>query len=225
MARMIRQLVILVSLCVVFSGALFATTPSITSLSSASGAIGSSVTITGANFGTTQDTSTVTFNGTAATATGWSAGSIVVSVPPAATTGYVKVTVGGVVSNGVNFTVATATFTLTGSLATGRMFQTATLLNGGTVLVAGGVDGFQYLPISSVELYSPVTGTVTTTGNLNTARIFNTATLLMNGHVLIAGGSDSNWNQIGAAELYDPASGTFTLTGGLNTALHTPQPY
>jgi hypothetical protein len=99
------------------------------------------------------------------------------------------------------------------------------LLNGGTVLVAGGVDGFQYLPISSVELYGPVTGTVTTTGNLNTARIFNTATLLMNGHVLIAGGSDSNWNQIGAAELYDPASGTFTLTGGLNTALHTPQPY
>jgi hypothetical protein len=158
MARMIRQLVILVSLCVVFSGALFATTPSITSLSSASGAIGSSVTITGANFGTTQDTSTVTFNGTAATATGWSAGSIVVSVPPAATTGYVKVTVGGVVSNGVNFTVATATFTLTGSLATGRMFQTATLLNGGTVLVAGGVDGFQYLPISSRRVVQPGDG-------------------------------------------------------------------
>jgi hypothetical protein len=202
----------------VFSGALFATTPSITSLSPASGAIGSSVTITGANFGTTPDTSTVTFNGTAATATGWSAGSIVVSVPTAATTGYVTVTVGGVVSNSVNFMVATANLTLTGSLATARMFQTATLLNGGTVLVAGGVDGFQYLPLSSAELFSPVTGTVTTTGNLNTARIFNTATLLMNGHVLIAGGSNSNWYQIGAAELYDPASGTFTLTGGLNTA-------
>jgi hypothetical protein len=131
------------------------------------------VTITGANFGTTQGTSTVTFNGTAATTiTSWGATSIVAAVPTGAATGYVLVTVGGVVSNSVNFTVATANFTLTGSLATARMFHTATLLDSGTVLVAGGVDGFAYDALSSAELYSPVTGTFTTTGNLNTARIF-----------------------------------------------------
>src|SRR5207245_1378804 len=79
--------------------------PSITSLNPASGLVGASVTIAGANFGATQGTSTVTFNGTAATATSWSATSIVVPVPAGATTGNVVVTVGGVASNCVSFTV------------------------------------------------------------------------------------------------------------------------
>src|SRR2546426_3390345 len=79
--------------------------PSITSLNPASGLVGASVTIVGANFGATQGTSTVTFNGTAATATSWSATSIVVPVPAGATTGNVVVTVGGVASNAVSFTV------------------------------------------------------------------------------------------------------------------------
>jgi len=43
----------------------------------------------------------VTFNGIAATPTGWSATSIGVKVPAGATTGNVVVTVGGVASNGV----------------------------------------------------------------------------------------------------------------------------
>ena len=59
-----------------------ATGPAITSLSPTSGAVGASVTITGTNFGSTQGTSTVTFNGTTATTiTSWSATSIVVPVP------------------------------------------------------------------------------------------------------------------------------------------------
>ncbi len=73
--------------------------PSITSLSPVSGAVGTAVTITGSNFGSTKGTSTVTFNGTAATPTSWSATSIVVPVPAGATTGNVVVTVGGVASN------------------------------------------------------------------------------------------------------------------------------
>jgi hypothetical protein len=79
--------------------------PSITSLNPASGLVGTTVTIVGANFGATQGTSTVKFNGTAATATSWSATSIVVTVPVGTTTGNVVVTVGGVASNGVGFTV------------------------------------------------------------------------------------------------------------------------
>ena len=80
--------------------------PSITSLNPTSGLIGSSVTIAGANFGTTQGTNTVKFNGIAATVTSWSATSIVTSVPTGATTGSVVVTVSGVASNGVNFAVS-----------------------------------------------------------------------------------------------------------------------
>jgi len=77
-------------------------------LSLTSGPVGTPVTITGTNFGAAQGTSTVTFNGTAGTPTAWSATSITVAVPSGATAGNVVVTVGGVASNGVNFTVTTA---------------------------------------------------------------------------------------------------------------------
>jgi len=86
--------------------------PSITSLNPASGSVGTSVTITGTNFGSTQGTSTVKFNGTAATPTSWTASSITAPVPTGAATGNVVVTVGGVASNGVNFTVTTGTVSL-----------------------------------------------------------------------------------------------------------------
>ncbi len=82
--------------------------PSITSLTPSSGLVGTSVTITGSNFGATQGASTVKFNGTAATPTSWSATSIVAPVPSGATTGNVVVTVGGVASNGISFTVTTS---------------------------------------------------------------------------------------------------------------------
>ena len=81
-------------------------TPAITFLNPTSGTVGTAVTITGNNFGATQGTSTVTFNGTAAaTVTSWSATVIVVPVPVGATTGNVVVTVGGVATNGSAFTV------------------------------------------------------------------------------------------------------------------------
>src|SRR6267378_1140003 len=79
--------------------------PSITSLNPTSGLVGTSVTVVGANFGATQGTSTVTFNGIAGTPTSWSATSITAPVPAGATSGNVVVTVGGVASNGVSFTV------------------------------------------------------------------------------------------------------------------------
>src|ERR1700688_2835825 len=87
------------------NGSTFAVFPSISSLSPTSGAVGASITIAGLNFGSTQGTSTVKFNGTTATVTSWSTTSIVATVPNGATTGNVVVTVGGNASNGVSFTV------------------------------------------------------------------------------------------------------------------------
>lgn len=82
------------------------TGPSITSLSPTSGSVGRSVTIMGTGFGTSQGTSTVKFNGVAATSfPTWTTTSITAVVPSGATTGNVVVTVGAVASNGVNFTV------------------------------------------------------------------------------------------------------------------------
>jgi RHS repeat-associated protein len=84
-------------------------TPTITSLSPNSGPIGTWITITGTNFGTTQGSSAVTFNGTdVTTITSWSATNITLAVPLGTTTGNTVVTVGGVPSAGVVFTEITA---------------------------------------------------------------------------------------------------------------------
>jgi len=77
----------------------------VTSMSPTSAPIGSTVTIAGSGFGPSQGSSTVTFNGVAATASAWSSTSITVSVPAGATTGPVVVTIAGQASNGVGFTV------------------------------------------------------------------------------------------------------------------------
>jgi hypothetical protein len=80
-------------------------TPSIATLSPTSGTVGSLVMIAGANFGSSQGSGTVTFNGTAASVSSWSASSINVSVPSGASSGNVIVFASGVNSNGASFTV------------------------------------------------------------------------------------------------------------------------
>jgi plastocyanin len=113
---------------------------------------------------------------------------------------------------------ATGAFTATGSLTTARYYHTATLLNNGMVLVAGGsIDAYPYVS-PRAELYNPATGTFTIAGSLNTGRYLHTATLLDNGMVLMAGGFDANGNSLFSAQLYNPAAGTFTTTGSLNAA-------
>jgi N-acetylneuraminic acid mutarotase len=95
---------------------------------------------------------------------------------------------------------ARGAWTPTGSLNTERVQHTATLLQNGRVLVAGGIDGsFNWL--ASAELYDLATGTWGLTGSLNTARISHTATLLQNGTVLVAGGFDINFGILRGAEL------------------------
>jgi IPT/TIG domain len=91
--------------------------PSITSLSLTSGFVGQSVTVTGTAFGATQGSSTVKFNGTTATITSWGDTSIAASVPAAATTGPVVVTVINTPSNGVTFTVVPHITSITPSAA------------------------------------------------------------------------------------------------------------
>lgn len=86
--------------------------PAITSLSPIAAAVGTSVTITGTDFGATQGSSTVTFNGTLAVPTSWSNTSIVVPVPEGATSGPVVVTVDTLPSNGVAFTVLSLRITI-----------------------------------------------------------------------------------------------------------------
>src|SRR5712691_3373275 len=101
--------------------------PSITSLSVTMGAVGAAVTINGSNFGTSQGTSTVKFNGTTATVTTWGASSIAVTVPSGATTGSVVVHASGVDSNGSSFTVVPAPSISSLSITTGAVGAAVTI--------------------------------------------------------------------------------------------------
>ncbi|HMF00582.1 MAG TPA: IPT/TIG domain-containing protein [Terriglobia bacterium] len=83
----------------------YAAAPSISSLTPNSGAVGTQVKLAGSNFGQTQGSSKVTFNGVVATVNAWNKNSITAIVPAASTTGPVVVTVGGVASNSVTFVV------------------------------------------------------------------------------------------------------------------------
>jgi WD40 repeat protein len=108
------------------------------------------------------------------------------------------------------------TWTATGSMHGARDGHTATLLQDGRVLVAGGSDGEGGIedPLGTAELYDPSTGTWTTTGDMLAYGGPHTATLLGDGHVLVVG---STYGDPRAAELYDPSTGTWTLTGRLDT--------
>ena len=95
-----------------------------------------------------------------------------------------------------------------------RAGHTATLLNDGRVLVAGGnFDGSS--PVTA-ELYDPATGKFSGTGDLHNPRRYATATLLRDGRVLVAGGvvgastTSAPPNPGNAAEIYNPATGQWT---------------
>ena len=97
---------------------------------------------------------------------------------------------------------ASGTWTPTGSMIEARMGHTATLLQDGTVLVAGGSLGGA---LASAELYHPDTGTWTATASMINPRA-GTATLLPDGRVLVTGGPRVGGTR-GSAELYDPGTG------------------
>jgi N-acetylneuraminic acid mutarotase len=113
----------------------------------------------------------------------------------------------------------TGTWTNTGSLNIARFQHTATLLQNGKVLVAGG-NTEQPAPfgpsLASAELYDPVTETWSlTTSNMAYTRYSHTATLLTDGRVLVTGGiANSGGNS--SAEIYNPSTGLWSNTGSMN---------
>jgi hypothetical protein len=103
-----------------------------------------------------------------------------------------------------------------------RHNDSATLLQNGQVLVAGGFDPAFEEVYPTAELYNPSTGVWTQTGRMTTPRWHHTATLLKNGEVLVTGGSSDEdlARTLDTAELYNPSTGTWTATGSMTVARH-----
>ena len=127
----------------------------------------------------------------------------------------------------ISVTTAFVSFFPTGSLQTARGFHTATLLNNGQVLIAGGAnkasDPSCVGGIVSAELYDAYASASTPTGSMAAPRYAHTATLLQNGNVLVVGGfgDTSDCQGVGAqaqntAELYNPGAGSFSMTGNMS---------
>jgi acyl-coenzyme A thioesterase PaaI-like protein len=128
-------------------------------------------------------------------------------------------------------TVVPSGFLPTGSMTTARSAHTATLLNTGEALVAGGIVRYQRVGIppslfcvpvatNHADLFDPGTGTFTATGAMTTPRFSHTATVLKDGiNVLVAGGDvgeslgGSAGSAVNTAEIFNPATAAFTATG------------
>ncbi len=121
---------------------------------------------------------------------------------------------GGIASAEI-FHATTMTFEQISPMHYGRISHTATLLNDGRVLIAGG-RGAEVT--ATAEIYDPKAKQFVTTGSMVTARYKQTAGLLPDGRVLIAGGSDQrDWGgTMASAEIYDPHTGKFSPSSTMN---------
>ena len=100
-----------------------------------------------------------------------------------------------------------------------RFAHTATLLQNGEVLVAGGtafVFGPPYVVSKDALLYDPKANTWTAAGSIDAERDDATASLLRDGRVLLVGGVHDYWYPFSHGEIYEPSTNTWSSSGGLN---------
>jgi N-acetylneuraminic acid mutarotase len=112
------------------------------------------------------------------------------------------------------FDPVTLAWGVTSNLNVARTQHTATLLQNGNVLIAGGIAGGTALSSAEVYNYSAQVWTLST---MTSAHYGHTATLLPSGKVLVAGGISATGLST-TAELFDPSTGTWAATGSLHTA-------
>lgn len=104
-----------------------------------------------------------------------------------------------------------------GTMATARASHTATRLQDGRVLIAGGYgydEAGATVYLGSVEIYEPSSGRFVEGASLKQPRSGHTATLLSDGRVFVAGGEaivTGTRSALVSGELYDPEKNEWTL--------------
>ena len=150
-------------------------TPHITSLTPSSGTSGTSVTITGTGFGTSQGSGTVQLGSVAGLVNTWSDTQIGATVASSALTGIVRIQQNGIFSNASSFTVSGGS----------SVMLAPNLLN----LVAGDTHAIQALNSSG----QPVTGLTWTSSSSSVVSLSGSdppiLTALIAGHVTITAGT------------------------------------
>ena len=104
-------------------------------------------------------------------------------------------------------------WTGTGSMATGRVYSTATLLPNGQVLTAGGTDFPGFDSLDSSERWDPASGQWLGATTFPTARDHQGVSLLQDGRVLMTGGrlrSSGATGVLNSALAFDPATGLWS---------------
>ncbi|MBI5743101.1 MAG: IPT/TIG domain-containing protein, partial [Elusimicrobia bacterium] len=208
--------------------------PVVDVIAPASGEAGVQVTITGTLFGEqVAGVSAVTIGSVSAEVVSWSDTQIVIKVPAGLTAGEKDLVVAKAVTGGIlqssasKFTVVvpapvleTGAFVPTGPIGLGRYGYTATMLDNGKVLIAGGQSGAQG-DVSRADLYDPVTGVFSETGSMSEGREGHVAVKLADGKVLIAGGANES-GYVSSANVYDPATGVFTIVASMSMGRYGP---
>jgi hypothetical protein len=93
-------------------------------------------------------------------------------------------------------------------LETGRAFHTASGLDSGDVVVAGG-QSLAGVPLASTEVYRRLTNTFETVAPLAEARRKHAAVTLKDGRVLVCGGFGPSGNTVATVELFHPGDGAW----------------
>ena len=105
-------------------------------------------------------------------------------------------------------------WTPVGSLNGARWGHTATVLDDGRVVIAGGENAIG--PVASVEIFDPASGQFTVAGTLSSPRKGHAAARLADGQVLLAGGFDGT-SVLSSIDVFTPATGIVSTLGALDT--------
>jgi gliding motility-associated-like protein len=189
----------------IINGPLFTVTsgtlPTITSFTPTTGVIGTTVTITGANFSPAPANNTVRFNGITAFVSASTATSITTTVPAGATTGKITVTVGGnTATSATDFTITVPTINFTTqpqnlTLCAGTNTTLSVVVSGDTNLqYRWQIDNSGFVDLANSSIYSGV--------NTATLTIIN-PTVALNGkvHRCVVRGANSTDTPSGSAVL------------------------